>query len=249
VTLDGRTALVTGGTRGIGLAIAEAMHEAGAEVVAVSRTRDNVEAFKQRFRGRSGAEARVCDVRDRAALEKLRDSLSRLDILVANAGINKRVEALDLDDPSLRDMIDTNFYGVFVTCQVMAPLLLAQPGGRVIITSSVSAVHGQRLRVAYAGTKGALSALVRALAVEWGPRGCTVNAVAPGITSTPLIRAYMDEHPERVAAAIEHTPLGRIGSPEDIAPAVVFLASDGARFITGQTIIVDGGLTAGSDWW
>jgi len=213
----------------------------------VSRSQENVGAFQREFGDR--AEARVCDVRDRRALEELRDALPKLDILVANAGINKRVEAVDLDDPALRDMIDTNFYGVFVTCQVMAPLLLARPGGRVIITSSVSAVHGQKLRVAYSGTKGALSALVRALAVEWGPSGCTVNAVAPGITSTPLVHAYMQEHPERVQAAIQHTPLGRIGEPDDIAPAVVFLAGDGARFITGQTIFVDGGLTAGSDWW
>ena len=213
----------------------------------MSRSQENVDAFNRALGEK--AQARICDVRDRDALERLRDSLPRLDILVANAGINKRVEALELDDPALRDLIETNFYGVFVTCQVMAPLLLAKPGGRVIVTSSVSAVHGQKLRVAYSGTKGALSAMVRALAVEWGPRGCTVNAIGPGITSTPLVHAYMQEHPERVQAAIAHTPLGRIGEPEDIAPAVVFLASEGARFITGQTIFVDGGLTAGSDWW
>lgn len=216
-------------------------------MIAVSRTKENVDAFNREFG--PGAEARVCDVRDREALEQLRDSLPQLDILVANAGINKRVEAVDLDDSSLRELIDTNFYGVFVTLQLMAPLLLAKPGGRAIVTSSVSAVHGQRLRVAYSGTKGALSAMVRALAVEWGPSGCTVNAVAPGITSTPLVHAYMEQHPERVQAAIDHTPLRRIGEPADIAPAVVFLAGEGARFITGQTIFVDGGLTAGSDWW
>ena len=247
MSLQGRTALVTGGTKGIGLAIASALCEAGADVIAVSRSQENVDAFNQEFEGH--AQARVCDVRDRTELEKLRDSLPLLDILVANAGINKRVEAVDLDDASLRDLIETNFYGVFVTCQVMAPLLLARPGGRVIVTSSVSAIHGQRLRVAYSGTKGALSAMVQALAVEWGPRGCTVNAVGPGITRTPLVEGYMKEHPERVEAAIAHTPLRRIGEPADIAPVVVFLASDGARFITGQTIFVDGGLTAGSDWW
>src|SRR5207237_427351 len=166
LSLQGRAALVTGGTKGIGLAIAHALAGAGAEVIAVSRTRENVDAVN---REQSGVKAEVCDVRDRAALERLRDSLPKLDILVANAGTNTRVEATELDEASLRELIDTNFYGVFVTCQVMAPLLLAKPGGRVIVTSSVSAIHGQRLRVAYSGTKGGLSAMVRALAVEWGP--------------------------------------------------------------------------------
>lgn len=237
---------MTGGTRGIGLAIAHALASAGAEVIAVSRKPENVDAVNH---DRSGVKAQVCDVRDRTALEKLRESLPKLDILVANAGTNTRVEAVELDEAALRDLIDTNFYGVFVTCQVMAPLLLAKPGGRVIVTSSISAIHGQRLRVAYAGTKGALSAMVRALAIEWGPRGCTVNAIGPGVTRTPLVEGYMSANPQRVEAAIAHTPLRRIGEPEDIAPLAVFLASDGARFITGQTIFVDGGLTAGDDWW
>ena len=92
-------------------------------------------------------------------------------------------------------------------------------------------------------------AMTKSLAVEWGPRGCTVNAIGPGITRTPLVKSYMEANPQRVEAAIANTPLRRIGEPEDIAPLAVFLASEGARFITGQTIFVDGGLTAGSDWW
>lgn len=249
MNLEGRAALVTGGTRGIGLAIAQSLHEHGARVTAVSRSADNIAAFLHAFAGSPRATAAVCDVRDRAALESLRDSLGGLDILVANAGIARRVEAIDLEDSALRDIIDTNFYGVFTTCQVMAPLLLAKPGGRVIVTSSISAIQGQRLRVAYCGTKAGVSGLVRALAVEWGPRGCTVNAVGPGVIRTPLTEAYMEAQPGRLQAAIDHTPLRRIGEPRDIGPVVAFLASDGARFITGQTIIVDGGLTAGIDWW
>ena len=243
-SLGGRTALVTGGTRGIGLAIATALRGAGARVLVVSRSVDHLAAARS-----EGLEGRVCDVRDRAALEALRDSLGDLDILVANAGVNTRVEALDLEDRPLRDILDTNLYGVFVTCQVLGPLLLRRPGGRCVVTSSVSAVHGQRLRAAYCATKAGVSGLVRALAVEWGPRGCTVNAVGPGVVRTPLTEAYIQAHPDRLRAVIDHTPLRRLAEPEDVADAVVFLASDAARFVTGQTLFVDGGLTAGSDWW
>jgi NAD(P)-dependent dehydrogenase (short-subunit alcohol dehydrogenase family) len=138
---------------------------------------------------------------------------------------------------------------VFITCQVFGPLLLAKPGGRVVVTSSLSAIHGMNLRAAYAATKAGVSGLVRSLAIEWGPKGANVNAVGPGIIKTPLTMAYMEQFPERVTASIEHTPLRRLGTPEDVADVVAFLASDGARFITGQTIYVDGGISAGSSWW
>ena len=237
--LAGKRALVTGGTRGIGLAIARGLSDAGAKVVVASRSARRTDQFQ----------AEVCDVRDRAGLERLRVSLESLDILVANAGVTVRAEALDLDDAGLRDIVDTNFYGVFLTCQVLGPLLLRKPGGRCIVTSSISAIHGQKLRAAYCGTKAGISGLVRALAVEWGPSGCTVNAVGPGIVKTPLTEAYMAANPTRVEAAIAHTPLRRLAEPEDVAGVVTFLASPAAGFITGQTIFVDGGLTAGSDWW
>jgi NAD(P)-dependent dehydrogenase (short-subunit alcohol dehydrogenase family) len=242
--LDGRSALVTGGTRGIGLAIAQALQREGADVLAVSRSEEHVAAARG-----LGLDARACDVRDRAALERLRDSLDGLDVLVANAGVNKRVEALDLDDGDLRDILDTNLYAIFVTCQVLGPLLLRRPGGRCVVTSSISAVHGQRLRAAYCASKAGVAGLVRALAIEWGPRGCTVNAIGPGVTRTPLTDAYIEANPDRLRAVIEHTPLRRVAEPEDVADVVVFLASDAARFVTGQTLFVDGGLTAGSDWW
>ena len=156
---------------------------------------------------------------------------------------------MELEDEALWDMIHTNLYGVFVTCQVFGPLLFARPGGRVVVTSSLSAIHGMNLRAAYAATKAGVSGLVRSLAVEWGPKGVNVNAVGPGIIKTPLTMAYMEKFPERVAATIEHTPLRRLGTPEDVADVVAFLASDGARFITGQTVYVDGGISAGSSWW
>ena len=246
---EGRTALVTGGTRGIGLAITRALRREGARVIAITKSKEQLPVFRQEFAKDPLATAELADVRDRGVLEALRDKLPRLDILIPNAGVNTRIKALELPDGSLHEMLDTNLYGAFVTCQVFGPLLFAQPGSRVVVTSSVSAVHGQDLRVAYASTKAGLSGMVRALAVEWGPLGVNVNAVGPGVIETPLTRAYMEQYPERVEAAIANTPLRRIGSPEEVADVVLFLASDAARFITGQTIFVDGGISAGSSWW
>lgn len=243
----GKTALVTGGTRGIGLAITRALHREGATVVAIARHEN--QAVREEFAGDPRVRIELADVRDRAGLERIRDSLDELHILVPNAGVATRVEALDLDDESLRTMIDTNYYGVFLTCQVFGPLLQRRPGARVVITSSISAVHGQKLRAAYCGTKGAVSALARALAVEWGPSGTTVNAVAPGIIRTPLIQTYADANPDRVEAGIAHTPLRRLGETDDVADVVMFFASEAARYVTGQTLVVDGGMTMGSDWW
>ncbi len=249
MTLEGRTALVTGGTRGIGLAITRALRREGARVIALSKAAEQIEAFRKEFSEDPLATAERADVRERAALEAVRNKLDGLDILIPNAGINTRVTALELADGPLRDMFATNLYGVFITCQVFGPLLFKRPGGRVVVTGSLSAIHGMNLRAAYAATKAGISGLVRSLAVEWGPHGVTVNAVGPGIIKTPLTIAYMEQFPERVTATIEHTPLGRLGEPEDVADVVTFLASDKARFITGQTIFVDGGVSAGSSWW
>jgi len=249
MSFEGKTALVTGGTRGIGLAIVRSLRRKGAEVIAVSKSKDQIAVFNNEFAEDPLARAELVDVRDRQSLQALRDKITELDILIPNAGVNTRVKALDLPEEPLRDMLDTNLYGVFLTCQLFGPLLVARPGGRVVITSSVSAIHGMNLRAAYAATKAGLSGLVRALAVEWGPLGVNVNAVGPGIIETPLTRAYMDEFPERVEAAIANTPLRRLGQPEDVADVVLFLASDAARFMTGQTVYVDGGISAGSAWW
>lgn len=249
MNFEGKTALVTGGTRGIGLAIVRALRRSGSRVIAISKSKEQIAWFQKEFAEDRLASAELADVRDRGSLEALRATLTQLDILIPNAGVNTRMKALELPDEPLREMLDTNLYGVFVTCQVFAPLLLAKPGGRVVVTSSVSAIHGMDLRAAYTATKAGLSGLVRSLAIEWGPLGANVNAVGPGVIETPLTRAYMDQFPERVAATIGNTPLRRLGLPEDVADVVVFLASDAARFITGQTVFVDGGLSAGSAWW
>jgi NAD(P)-dependent dehydrogenase (short-subunit alcohol dehydrogenase family) len=249
VSLEGRKALVTGGTRGIGLAITRALRRDGAEVIAFGKAKDQIDAVRQEFKEDPLVTVEQADVRDRAALESLRDRLDGLDILIPNAGVNTRVKALELADEPLREMFDTNLYGVFITCQVFGPLLFARPGGRVVVTGSLASIHGMDLRAAYAATKAGISGLVRSLAIEWGPKGVTVNAVGPGIIKTPLTKAYMEQFPEKVKASIANTPLGRLGEPEDVADVVTFLASEQARFITGQTIYVDGGISAGSSWW
>src|SRR5438270_8443900 len=162
---EGKTALVTGGTRGIGLAISRALRRNGAEVVAITKSKDQVEAFHREFAEDPLARAELADVRDRQSLEALRERLPKLDILVPNAGVNTRVKMLELPDEPLREMIDTNLYGVFITCQVFGPLLMKEPAGRVVITGSLSAIHGMVLRAAYAATKAGVSGLVRVFAV------------------------------------------------------------------------------------
>lgn len=250
---EGRTALVTGTTSGIGLCVAQALVGRGAYVIALGPGDAAVRELERPFGGSERVRTLALDIRDRAALEALRDSLTAdevtLDILVANAGTNVRRPALELTDEEIRVVIDTNLYGTFTTLQVLAPLALRRPGARIVVTSSVAAVWGYNLRAPYTASKAGLSGLVRSLAIEWGPFGATVNAVGPGLIRTPLLETYMREHPERVEAAIAHTPLRRFGEPEDVSDVILFLASGAARFITGQTIVVDGGLSVGNSWW
>jgi len=253
VNLEGQVALVTGGASGIGKAITHSLVNSGALVIVVDCREDSLAEIGLEIPDRSKLLTYKGDIRNRMDLEMIRDEIRKqnhnLDILVANAGLNVRTPALDLKDEDLRIMIDTNLYGSFITMQIFVPLMIENGGGKVIVNSSVIALYGMTLRAAYSGTKAGLSGLIRSLAHEWGPLGVIVNAVGPGVIHTPLIQQYMMDNPNRVKEVVDHTPLKRLGTPEDIADVVTFLASDAARFICGQTIIVDGGFSAGTDMW
>lgn len=248
--------LVTGGTSGIGLAIALRFAGQGLPVYVLSRRGEQGLAdFDAQVAARGVTRPTVlqADVSDRAALLAIAADLTSagvsLHAVVGSAGTNVRQPALEVPDDAVRRMIDVNFYGLFETFQVFAPLALGRPSSRFIAISSFNALYGTKLRAVYSGTKAAVSGLVRALSVEWAAQGATVNAVAPGIIDTPLTRGYLQNNPDRAAAGIAHTPVGRLGTVEDVADVVEYLASAGAAFVNGQTISVDGGVTAGSDWW
>lgn len=248
--------LVTGGTTGIGLAISMRFAEAGKRVYTISRRGEENAADLDRAvaaRGVPRPHVFQGNVSDRARLVEIAGELERdsvnLRVVVASAGINIRQLLLDVSDEAIRSILDINLYGLMATFQVFGPLALKQRGARFIAISSLNAHQGMRLRAPYSGAKAGVDGFCRALAVEWGPLGATVNSIAPGIIETPLTRGYMEQHPDRRAAGIAHTPVGRLGLPDDIAHAATFLASEGAGFVNGHSLVVDGGLMAGNSWW
>lgn len=249
-SLEGKIAFVTGAGRGLGRAGALALAGAGADVALVSRTRSQLEeaaAAVERL-GRKTLIA-VADIRKaaevEAAVQAAVAAFGRIDILFNNAGTNVRKPVVDMTDEDWHTIMETNVKGVFVVARAVARQMIAQKGGRIVNMSSMSAISPERDKVVYASSKGAVSQFTKGLALELAPHGITVNAIAPGYMLTPLVKGYLEADAERTRRILQRIALGRIGQPEEIGGALVFLASDAARYITGATIAIDGGWTAG----
>lgn len=240
-----RVALVTGGSRGIGRAIAIELARSGARVVFTYRSSpEGAEATKKRIEELGGnASAIPCDVVDLTAVEELVAKIlqdhSRLDIVVNNAGITRDQLIVRMKPEDFDAVVATNLRGTWNVCRATARTMLKARSGRIINLSSIVAETGNTGQTNYAATKGGVEALTRSLARELGSRGITVNAVAPGFIETEMTRDLPSDFVQGLQAQI---PLGRMGSVEDVAQAVRFLASDDAAYITGQVLRVSGGL-------
>lgn len=250
LSLKGRVALVTGGSRGIGRAFALGLAEAGADVVILSRaTLAEGEAVAEECRaaGGKGSFAMLADVTSRPALDAAVDEaarrLGRVDIMVANAGIGIDVNAEDMTEAQWDRLMDVNLKGVFFAAQAAARHMIAQKSGNIIVTSSLSAfVANGNPQACYNSSKAGVNMLVKCLAYEWARHNIRVNAIAPGYIMTDILGPYLAEFPdEAYGYMIRPAAMNRIGTPDELAGAAVFLASDASSYMTGQCMVIDGG--------
>ena len=241
IDLTGRTAFVTGSTRGIGLAVARALHRAGAKVAVVGRSEARAQVVAVELG--EGAVGVACDVADaaqvEAAIAAAEAALGPIDILVNNAGLTRDNIVLRLSEEDWDAVLDANLKGAFFTIRTVIKGMMKRRAGRIINISSVVGLTGNKGQANYAASKAGLVGLTKSVAKEYASRGVLANCIAPGFIETDMTAALPSE---ARTALLEQIALGRLGRPDDIAAAVLFLASDLSAYITGQVLVVDGGM-------
>lgn len=246
--LTGKTAVVVGGTSGIGLAMAVGLAESGADVVATSRRAEQVEEAAQAIEAKGRRALRLTsDVGNRASLQAVLDGtlkeFGKVDILINSAGKIKREPTLTVSEETWNDIMDTNVTGTLRACQIFGKHMLERGYGRIINIASLNSFVSLKEVTAYAASKAAVAALTKSLAVEWSSRGVTVNAIAPGVFRTALNQKLLDES-DRGKELLMRTPMGRFGKTEELVGSAIYLASDASAFVTGEVLVVDGGFLA-----
>ena len=248
LSLAGKVAVVTGGTSGIGRALSLGLADAGADVVATARRQQQVDETATEIEARGHNTLRLAsDVCDRGSLEQLLaatlKSFGKVDILINCAGKIKRTPTLTMPEEEWTDILNTNLTGTLRACQVFGKPMLERGYGRIVNIASLNSYVALSEVAAYAASKAGVVSLTRSLAVEWSKKGVTVNAIAPGVFLTSLNEKLLNSTP-RGQELLMRTPMGRFGKTEELVGSAVFLASDGASFVTGQTLVVDGGFLA-----
>lgn len=242
-SLSDRVVMITGASRGIGRGLAERLAHGGARVVATAREADDLASLSEI----DGVSAHRLDVTDTAAIGRtVADVVAehgRIDAVVANAGLGDNAAAVDVSEVDWDRMMDVNLKGAFFTCQAVGRHMVERRSGRVIVMSSQASLVGIVDHVAYAASKGGVNQMVRVLALEWGPFGVTVNAVAPTFIHTPGTAERLDD-PAFRQSVVDRIPVGDVGTIDDVAGAVIYLASPAGRMVNGSILTVDGGWTA-----
>lgn len=246
--LNGKTAVVIGGTSGIGRAIAHGLADAGANVVSSSRRESEVENTAAEIEEKGRKTLRITsDVSNKATLQNLLDEcvkeFGKVDILVNCAGVTKRTPTLELPEDEWNWIMETNLTGTLRACQVFGKHMVENGYGRIINIASLSTFVALYEVAAYAASKAAVASLTKSLAIEWSQRGVNVNAIAPGVFKTALNTKLLEET-QRGQEFLTRTPMKRFGKVEELAGAAVFLASDAASFVNGEVLVVDGGFLA-----